>query len=112
MTQFDPCALGARICRKRQELGLRQMDMAQSLNLSLSFYGHIERGTRVPSLPTLTLIANRLHVGCDELLKDSLDYPSLPKRHWTDRELGIFRQFLDDQGESLDAWFPEHGETE
>ena len=105
MKPFDAEALGARIARKRQEFGYLQKDFAKSLNLSVSFYGHIERGTRVPSLPTLVLIANRLHIGTDSLLRDSLEGPCLPKRTFTDREIGLFRQFMEQQGESADAWF-------
>ena len=110
MKLFDSTALGARITRRRQEIALTQKDMASSVKLSLSYYGHIERGTRVPSLPTLVLIANRLHVGVDALLRDSLDYPCLPKRAFTDRELGLLRQFLEENGESSDEWFDIAGE--
>ena len=56
MKTFDGAALGARIRRKRQEYGLSQKEMADSLGLSLSFYGHIERGNRVPSVPTLASV--------------------------------------------------------
>ena len=105
MKSFDGKAMGARIRRKRQEFGLSQKEMADSLGLSLSFYGHIERGMRVPSLPTLVTIANRLGTGIDALMKDSLDFPCLPQKQWTNRQLGIFRQFLEHQGEEPDDWF-------
>ena len=105
MKEFDADALGARIARKRQELGMKQKDFAKSLDLSLSYYGNIERGKRVPSLPTLVMIANRLHVGADALLRDSLEDPCLPKHTFTDRELGLLRQFLEEQGEASEDWF-------
>ena len=41
----------------------------------------------------------------DALLRDSLEVPCLPKRTFTDREIGLFRQFMEQQGESADAWF-------
>lgn len=107
MKLFDAEALGARIARKRQELGILQKDFAKEINLSVSFYGHIERGTRVPSVPTLVLIANRLHVGVDALLRDSLEVPCLPKRTFTDRELGLFRQFMEQNQASIDPWLEE-----
>ena len=110
MKIFDGEALGARIRRKRQEYGLSQKDIADSLGLSLSFYGHIERGSRVPSVPTLVMIANRLGVGVDTLLRDSLDHPCLPQTQWTDRQMGIFRQFLETQGEEMDNWFKREDE--
>ncbi|MBQ9197976.1 MAG: helix-turn-helix transcriptional regulator [Clostridia bacterium] len=105
MKLFDAEAMGARITRKRQETGMLQKEFAKSVDLSVSFYGHIERGTRVPSLPTLVLIANKLHVGIDVLLRDSLENPCLPKRTFTDRELGLFRAFMEERGESADDWF-------
>ena len=39
-----------------------------------------------PSGPAITV---------DALLRDSLEYPCLPKRVFTDRELGLLRQFLE-----------------
>ncbi len=45
MKLFDAEALGRRITRKRQEYGMLQKDFAASIGLSVSFYGHIERGT-------------------------------------------------------------------
>lgn len=43
------------------------------MGISLSFLGHIERGTRKASLETLIAIANVLLVSVDALLQDSLD---------------------------------------
>ena len=108
MDTFDAEALGARIKRKRQERGIQQKELAKELRLSVSFYGHIERGTRIPSLPTLVKIANYLGIGTDSLLRDSLDAPCLPKTHgWTDRELGIFRQYLEERDLDMADWFSE-----
>ena len=106
MKQFDEKALGARITRLRQEKGLLQKQMAKELNLSVSFYGHIERGGRTPSLPTLVHIANYLGVGADSLLRDSLEAPCLPKRSFTDRELYMLRQIIEGQNGEDDSWFP------
>jgi len=105
MLIFDAKALGERIIRKRLELGMLQKDFAKSVDLSVSFYGHIERGTRVPSLPTLVLIANKLKVGCDELLRDSLVAPCLPLRNMSNRNISYFREFLQERDISLEDWF-------
>lgn len=110
MKQFDAQEFGARLCRRRLEYGLTQKEMADSIGLSISFYGHIERGTRIPSLPVLILLANRLHIGCDSLLRDSLEAPCLPKVQWTDREIGILRQMFEEHGASIDDWFSEAAE--
>ena len=109
MKLFDAEALGRRITRKRQEYGMLQKDFAASIGLSVSFYGHIERGTRVPSLPTLVLIANKLRVSVDWLLSDSLEVPYVPRASLTARELGLIRQELDDQ-KILEDWFPKENE--
>lgn len=105
MKTFDAEALGARIRRIRQEYGLQQKEMADSIGISLSYYGHIERGTRNPSMEILIRIANRLNVGTDMLLRDSLEKPCLPPKRWSDRDLGLFRQFLEENGEDPDSWF-------
>lgn len=104
MKTFDAKALGARICRIRQEYGLQQKEAAERVNISLSYYGNIERGKRTPSLDILVRIANGLGVGTDTLLRDSLEKPCLPKTHWTDRELGIVRQLLEQNGENAENW--------
>lgn len=110
MKRFDAEALGARIARRRQEIGITQKEMAVSVGLSVSFYGLIERGRRVPSVPTLVLIANRFQMGADALLRDSLDVPCLPKRTYTDREIGLLRQLLEQAGQETDDWFDITGE--
>ena len=73
---FDGEAMGRRIRRKRQEQGLTQAQFAKKIGVSTSFYGHIERGSRTPSIDTLVIIANALNVGLDALLRDSLKVPS------------------------------------
>lgn len=102
----DYVALGNRIRRKRQEKGLTQQKLAKLINLSPSFYGHIERGTRVPSVDTLVLIANTLDTGVDVLLRDSLTTPVRVERNplFSARELHLLRALLDEQQYALDHW--------
>jgi len=103
---MDYEALGRRIRRKRQEKGLTQQQIASKLNLSPSFYGHIERGTRVPSLDTLVLIANELRTGVDVLLRDSLVTPPANERNpfFTPQNIRILRTYLAEQQTALDSW--------
>ena len=103
---MDYEAMGRRIRRKRQEKGLTQQQFSAKLNLSTSFYGHIERGTRAPSIDTLVLIANELHTGLDVLLRDSLTTPFQNDRNsiFTPQNIRILRTYLDEQQSALDHW--------
>ena len=64
--------LGRRIreCRKRKKM--TQEELAEKTNISASFLGHIERGTRVASVETLVALCNALSVKADYLLAASL----------------------------------------
>lgn len=69
----DYKAIGKRIRRLRKEAQKTQAHLAEEAGISLSFLGHIERGSRVLSVETLLGIANALNVSTDSLLRDSLD---------------------------------------
>ena len=78
---------------------LSQQDVANAINISLSFYGNIERGTRIPSVDTLVDIANFLGVSTDYLLAESVE---VAKRQHSAEELRILSRYLRDQIEELD----------
>lgn len=61
-------AIGKRIRRLRKKQGFTQEKLAEAAEISLSFLGHIERGTRKLSVETLYNIAAALHCSADELL--------------------------------------------
>jgi len=67
---LDYQAIGARVRRSRIQHKLSQEQLAEQCNLSTSFLGHIERGTRKMSLETLTSLANALDISTDYLLAD------------------------------------------
>jgi transcriptional regulator with XRE-family HTH domain len=71
---MDYSSLGARIRRERILRGWTQEQLAEKANISLSFLGHIERGTRKASLETLVALANVLDASVDELLTGSLKH--------------------------------------
>lgn len=73
---MDYTALGRRIRIQRRTLHLTQEQVAERSGISLSFLGHIERGTRKASLETLISISNVLKVSPAVLLQDSLLYPN------------------------------------
>ena len=60
--------MGAEIRRIRLERGLTQEKVAEGAEISVSFYGHIERGTRKMSVQTLYSIAMVLSCSADEIL--------------------------------------------
>ena len=68
----DYAAMGRRMKMRRRAKKLSQQAVADAVQISISFYGNIERGTRVPSVDTLVAIANVLDVGVDYLLAESV----------------------------------------
>ena len=63
-------ALGKRIRAQRKISHMTQEQLAEQAGISLSFLGHIERGTRKASLDTLVGIANALKISTDILLQE------------------------------------------
>ena len=70
--------LGRRIRQQRVLAQLTQEKLAEQAGISLSFLGHIERGTRKASLETLVALSNALRVSPSMLLQDSLIVPDDP----------------------------------
>lgn len=64
--------LGRRIRALRQKQHLTQEQLAEKIDMSASFLGHIERGSRVASLETLVKICNVLDTNPGFLLAASL----------------------------------------
>lgn len=72
MDLLDYKALGMRIRQQRKKLKMTQEDLAKKAGISVSFLGHIERGSRKASLETLLSISSAVEATPDELLRDSL----------------------------------------
>lgn len=64
--------LGEQVRRLRKKSGLSQEQLAEACDISTSFLGHIERGTRKMSLETLVVLAEALCVTPDTLLQGQL----------------------------------------
>lgn len=60
--------IGKRIRKQRKKCKLTQEQLAERANISTSFMGHIERGTRKMSVETLCEISLALECPADELL--------------------------------------------
>lgn len=68
MNQIDYSDIGGRIRLQREGLGLTQEQLGEACDLSTSFVGHIERGSRKLSVESLYKIAGVLNVSTDYLL--------------------------------------------
>lgn len=73
-------ALGQRIRKQRKAIRWTQEVLAEKAGISLSFLGHIERGSRKASLETLVALSNALCISTDVLLQDSLESGALLNR--------------------------------
>jgi len=69
--EIDYIAMGERIRRARESERLTQEQLAEICSISTAHMGHIERGTRTPSLEAVYRISKALHVGMDYLLTES-----------------------------------------
>lgn len=61
-------AMGLRIRNARKAKHWTQAELAERCSMSTAFCGHIERGTRVPSLDTLARLCIALDVSADMIL--------------------------------------------
>lgn len=70
---MDYAKLGMRIRDYRKKLRWTQERLSEMAGISLSFLGHVERGSRKASLETIVAICNALNVSPQYLLQDSLN---------------------------------------
>ena len=68
MKELDYGKMGMRIRQVRKAKGWSQDDLAKKCGISMSFLGHIERGTRIMSLETFVSLCGALDTNADELL--------------------------------------------
>ncbi len=68
MRELDYGRVGMRIRQVRKVKGWSQDELARKCGISMSFLGHIERGTRIMSLETFVNICGALEADADELL--------------------------------------------
>lgn len=100
----DYQAMGRRMKMKRRSRHLSQEDVAKAVQISASYYGNIERGTRIPSIDTLVQIANYLNVGTDYLLFDSV---KAANPQFSPTEMKLLSRYLRDRVAELDYGDPE-----
>ena len=66
--ELDYTAIGDRIRRYRELSRMTQEQLSELCSLSTGYIGHLERGTRSPSLETLAKISQILRVSLDDLV--------------------------------------------
>ena len=66
--ELDYIAIGDRIRKYRELSRMTQEQLSESCSLSTRYIGHLERGTRSPSLETLVKISQILRVSLDDLV--------------------------------------------
>ncbi len=75
--KIDFAAVGKRIKKARNKLGITQEKLADLSGLSTAHIGKVEIGVSEPSLQALVDIANALHTSVDALLADHVAYPDV-----------------------------------
>lgn len=76
---------------RRKEMKLTQEDLAEKVEISVSFMGHIERGSRVLSVDTLRKLCIALDLSADDLLGLKCDH-IVPRM--TDEDLEVVQMLL------------------
>jgi len=109
---MDYVELGKRIRVERVVRRWTQARLANEVNLSVSFLGHVERGTRKASMETVVSIANALQVSLESLLADSLaPVPQVtPYDPLNPRQRKALRQIVQLLSADLENWAEEEGE--
>ena len=75
---FDARNLGATVRLLRKRSSLTQEQLAENLNISTSYLGKIELGSRTPSIDLLLDMAEQFGVTVDELLRGGRKEKSSP----------------------------------
>jgi transcriptional regulator with XRE-family HTH domain len=60
--------MGAKLRRARKRMRLTIEQAAEQVEMSASFLGLIERGTRIPSVETIVRLCKLYHVSADVIL--------------------------------------------
>lgn len=85
MEGLDYGRLGARVRQARKAKGWSQEELARRCGISMSFLGHIERGTRIMGLGTFVNICSALDASADGLLWGVAQAPDAMRGMWDGR---------------------------
>ena len=103
---MDYIDLGRRIRKQRTQHGWTQEALAERVNVSTSFVGHVERGTRKASLETLVAMANALDVSLDYLLSGSMNSSVIGPipRSLSSQQRTALKEILSTIQDNLSGW--------
>lgn len=89
-------SFGRKIKEARNVLGLTQAELAEKIGVSQNFFGDIERGIKMPSLPKLIILSNTLKVSLDYLFAESLDNVLNEDEdvYYTDKQMAIIKNVV------------------
>lgn len=73
LKNVDYAAVGRKIRDKRKALNITQEQLAEMCEVSPSYIGHIERGSRNLSMNTAVQLCSALEIGLDYLFLDSAE---------------------------------------
>ncbi len=65
---IDYVRIGKRVRERRMEMKLTQEQLAERVDVSSSFIGHIERAEKIPSLDTMTKLSYAVNTTLDDLV--------------------------------------------
>ena len=101
---MDYKELGIQIRAQRKHFRLTQEELAEQAGISLSFLGHIERGSRKASIETLVSLANALNISTDTLLQGSLINSGSANRQCEYQQREVLREISRILSENATSW--------
>ncbi len=97
--------IGARICRRRKELGYTQEQLAEMIDVSIQMISNLERGNKAIRIENLLKLSTVLQVSTDYILtgkREQADEQILLKKieSLSERDYNIISQMLDYLGKN------------
>ena len=104
MVNYRDFGQRVRTLRRRQKL--TQEELAERLSISASFMGHLERGSRIPSIDTLVALCNTLKTSPQYLLAASLsdDIDEHMPASLSTEERARLSSFLRIANDAINSW--------
>ena len=77
--ELNYAGIGQRIARRRIQIGLKQLELADRLDISNNYLSSIERGKENPSLEVIVGLCNELRVTPNYLLMGNMYSNNIPQ---------------------------------
>ena len=77
--ELNYAGIGQRIARRRIQIGLKQLELADRLDISNNYLSSIERGKENPSLEVIVGLCNELRLTPDYLLMGTMYSNNIPQ---------------------------------